>query len=239
VLAGVGLDFRRGAFQRVASLFQPQLGIPEFEVFINVVEERQHVLFFCMAKLFSKTVNKESRNSGKELEINIPVFLLSLFIDWSFNSSCTSPPHRRNRLAGRNLSCGSRSPWRVFMRLTRPPSSRRRAADFGYAYGLVKLTDQPNVGALFISGWWTGFLCYAPQLFFFWHIFSVVSWCCGCAGVLVGLFAAMVCGCARRWARSRRVADSDNLDGRRILPQRTLLPEILVAECRICVAGAN
>jgi apolipoprotein N-acyltransferase len=73
---------------------------------------------------------------------------------------------------------------------------------FGYAYGLVKLTDQPNVRRAFYFGLVTGFLCYAPQLFFFWHIFSVVSvvlWLV--LAFWVGLFAAMVCGCARRWGK--------------------------------------
>src|SRR5712675_853178 len=43
---------------------------------------------------------------------------------------------------------------------------------FGYAYGLVRLTDQPNVRRAFYFGLATGFLCYAPQLFFMWHIFG-------------------------------------------------------------------
>jgi hypothetical protein len=38
-----------------------------------------------MADLFSKIFHKESRNSGKEFEKNIPVFLLSLLNDWRFN----------------------------------------------------------------------------------------------------------------------------------------------------------
>ena len=73
---------------------------------------------------------------------------------------------------------------------------------FGYAYGLVKLTAQPNVRRAFYFGLMTGLLCYAPQLFFFWHIFSVISvvlWLV--LAFWVGLFAAMVCGCARRWGK--------------------------------------
>jgi len=73
---------------------------------------------------------------------------------------------------------------------------------FGYAYGLVKLTAQPNVRRAFYFGLMTGLLCYAPQLFFFWRIFSVVSavlWLV--LAFWVGLFAAMVCGCARRWGK--------------------------------------
>ena len=73
---------------------------------------------------------------------------------------------------------------------------------FGYAFGLVKLTGQPNVRRAFYFGLATGFLCYAPQLFFFWRIFSVVSvvlWLV--LAFWVGLFAAIVCGCARRWGK--------------------------------------
>ena len=43
---------------------------------------------------------------------------------------------------------------------------------FGYAYGLVRLTVQPNVRRAFYFGLATGYLCYAPQLFFMWRIFS-------------------------------------------------------------------
>jgi apolipoprotein N-acyltransferase len=73
---------------------------------------------------------------------------------------------------------------------------------FGYAFGLVKLTDQPNVRRAFYFGLATGFLCYAPQLFFFFRIFNVaaiVLWLV--LAFWVGLFAAMVCGCARRWGK--------------------------------------
>jgi len=73
---------------------------------------------------------------------------------------------------------------------------------FGFAYGLVKLTDQPTVRRAFYFGLGTGFLSYTPQLFFFWHIFSVVSvvlW--AVLAFWVGLFAAIVCGCSRRWGK--------------------------------------
>ena len=73
---------------------------------------------------------------------------------------------------------------------------------FGYACGLVRLTDQPNVRRAFYFGLAAGFLCYAPQLFFFWRIFNVaavVLWLV--LAFWVGLFAAMVCGCARRWGK--------------------------------------
>ena len=73
---------------------------------------------------------------------------------------------------------------------------------FGYAYGLVRLTDQPNVRRAFYFGLATGFLCYAPQLFFFWRIFSVaamVLWLV--LAFWIGLFAAIVCGSIRRWGK--------------------------------------
>lgn len=72
----------------------------------------------------------------------------------------------------------------------------------GYALGLVKLTDQPNVRRAFYFGLATGFLCYAPQLFFFWRIFSVaaiVLWLV--LAFWIGLFTAIICGCIRRWGK--------------------------------------
>jgi apolipoprotein N-acyltransferase len=73
---------------------------------------------------------------------------------------------------------------------------------FGYAYGLVKLTEQPTVRRAFYFGLATGFLCYAPQLFFFWNIFgpgAIVLWLV--LAFWVGLFTAIVCGCFRRWGK--------------------------------------
>ena len=73
---------------------------------------------------------------------------------------------------------------------------------FGYAFGLVKLTDQPNVRRAFYFGLVTGLLCYAPQLFFFFRIFNVaavVLWLL--LAFWVGLFAAIVCGSIRRWGK--------------------------------------
>ncbi len=75
---------------------------------------------------------------------------------------------------------------------------------FGYAYGLVKLTDQPNVRRAFYFGLAAGFLGYAPQLFFFWRIFSVASvalWLV--LAFWIGLFTAIVCGCNRRWGKTK------------------------------------
>jgi apolipoprotein N-acyltransferase len=73
---------------------------------------------------------------------------------------------------------------------------------FGYAFGLVRLTDQPTVRRAFYFGLATGFLCYAPQLFFFWHIFgpaAIALWTV--LAFWIGLFAAMVCGSIRRWGK--------------------------------------
>jgi apolipoprotein N-acyltransferase len=73
---------------------------------------------------------------------------------------------------------------------------------FGYAYGLVRLTDQPTVRRAFYFGLATGFLCYAPQLLFFWNIFgeaAIVLWLI--LAFWVGLFVAIVCGSIRRWGK--------------------------------------
>jgi apolipoprotein N-acyltransferase len=73
---------------------------------------------------------------------------------------------------------------------------------FGYALALIQLADQPNVRRAFYFGLATGFLCYAPQLFFFWRIFSaasVVLWLV--LAFWIGLFTAIVCGSARRWGK--------------------------------------
>jgi apolipoprotein N-acyltransferase len=77
---------------------------------------------------------------------------------------------------------------------------------FGYAYGLVRLTDQPSVRRAFYFGLATGYLCYAPQLFFMWRIFSVatiVLWLV--LAFWVGLFTAIICGCLRRWGKQKAV----------------------------------
>jgi len=75
---------------------------------------------------------------------------------------------------------------------------------FGYAYFLVRLTDQPSVKRAFYFGLVTGYLCYAPQAFFMWRIFSVASvilWLV--LAFWTGLFTAIVCGCIRRWGKAR------------------------------------
>ncbi|MFZ0826475.1 MAG: nitrilase-related carbon-nitrogen hydrolase [Verrucomicrobiia bacterium] len=75
---------------------------------------------------------------------------------------------------------------------------------FGYAYFLVRLTDQPTVRRAFYFGLATGFLCYAPQLFFFWHLFgpaAIALWLV--ITFWIGLFTALVCGGVRRWGKNR------------------------------------
>ena len=75
---------------------------------------------------------------------------------------------------------------------------------FGYAYFLVRLTDQPNVRRAFYFGLATGFLCAAPQLFFFWKIFNaaaIVLWLI--LAFWTGLFTAIVCGGIRRSGKVR------------------------------------
>jgi len=75
---------------------------------------------------------------------------------------------------------------------------------FGYALGLVQLTNQSSVRRAFYFGLATAYLCYAPQLYFFWHIFStaaIVLWLL--LAFWIGLFAAIACGCIRRWGKIR------------------------------------
>jgi apolipoprotein N-acyltransferase len=77
---------------------------------------------------------------------------------------------------------------------------------FGYAYGLVQLTDQPTVRRAFYFGLATGFLCAASQLFFFWNIFGVtaiVLWLV--FAFWIGLFTAISWGCIRRWGKAKAV----------------------------------
>jgi apolipoprotein N-acyltransferase len=77
-------------------------------------------------------------------------------------------------------------------------------AIFGYAFALVRLTQQPTVRRAFYCGLVAGLLCYGPQLWFFAKIFNmaaVVLWLI--LAFWVGLFAASVCGCIRRWGLAR------------------------------------
>jgi apolipoprotein N-acyltransferase len=75
---------------------------------------------------------------------------------------------------------------------------------FGYAFGLVQLTNQSSVRRAFYFGLAVGFLCAAPQCFFFWKIFSlaaIVLWLV--FAFWIGLFTAISCGCLRRWGKAR------------------------------------
>ena len=72
----------------------------------------------------------------------------------------------------------------------------------GYAFFLIGLTDQPNVRRAFYIGLAAGYLCYAPQLFFMWHIFgplAPVLWLV--LAFWIGLFLAISCACIRRWGK--------------------------------------
>lgn len=71
---------------------------------------------------------------------------------------------------------------------------------FGYALCLTQLTNQKTVRRAFYFGLVAGFLCIAPQLVCFWNIFSaaaIVLWLV--LAFWIGLFAAIVCACIRRW----------------------------------------
>lgn len=74
----------------------------------------------------------------------------------------------------------------------------------GYAICLTQLTHQKTVRRAFYFGLATGFLCVAPQLICFWEIFraaAIVLWLI--LSFWIGLFAAIVCACIRRWGRTR------------------------------------
>jgi len=77
---------------------------------------------------------------------------------------------------------------------------------FGYALGLVQLAGQPTVRRAFYFGLATGLLCYAPQMYFLWNIFgptAIVLWLV--LAFWIGLFAAIVCGCIRRWGKVKTI----------------------------------
>lgn len=77
---------------------------------------------------------------------------------------------------------------------------------FGYAYFLIQLANQSTVRRAFYFGLGVGFACAAGQAFFFWHIFSaaaVILWLV--FGFWIGLFAAISCGCIRRWGMAKAI----------------------------------
>ena len=92
---------------------------------------------------------------------------------------------------------------------------------FGYAICLTQLTHQKTVRRAFYFGLATGYLCIAPQLICFWEIFNaaaIVLWLV--LAFWIGLFAAIVCACNRRWGRAKGdVAGSIHLDGLGVFPE--------------------
>jgi apolipoprotein N-acyltransferase len=77
---------------------------------------------------------------------------------------------------------------------------------FGYAFFLIRLTDQPSVRRAFYFGLAVGFGCGVGQAFFFYNIFkaaAVVLWLV--FGFWIGLFTAISCGCIRRWGKATTV----------------------------------
>lgn len=77
---------------------------------------------------------------------------------------------------------------------------------FGYAYFLIHLANQPTVRRAFYFGLAAGFACAAGQAYFFWKIFSiaaVVLWLV--FAFWIGLFAAIGCGCIRRWGIAKAI----------------------------------
>ena len=77
---------------------------------------------------------------------------------------------------------------------------------FGYAYFLIRLANQPTIRRAFYFALAAGFACAAGQAYFFWKIFhpaAAVLWLV--FGFWIGLFAAICCGCMRRWGTAKAV----------------------------------
>jgi apolipoprotein N-acyltransferase len=77
---------------------------------------------------------------------------------------------------------------------------------FGYAYFLIQLANQPSVRRAFYSGLAAGYACAAGQACFFWKIFhpaAIILWLV--FAFWIGLFAAICCGCFRRWGIAKAV----------------------------------
>ena len=74
----------------------------------------------------------------------------------------------------------------------------------GYAFALVRLTQQPTPRRAFYFGLAAGFFSYAPQFFFFWNIFksaAIVLWLV--LAFWVALFALLANRCAYRWGSGK------------------------------------
>ena len=70
----------------------------------------------------------------------------------------------------------------------------------GYAFALVRLTNQATPRRAFYFGLAAGFFSYAPQFFFFWNIFksaAIVLWLI--LAFWVALFALLANRCTHRW----------------------------------------
>jgi len=77
---------------------------------------------------------------------------------------------------------------------------------FGYAYFLVRLTDQPTVRRVFYFGLTAGFACVTGQAFFLWGIFgpaAIVLWLV--FAIWIAFFTAIACGCIQRWGKAKAV----------------------------------
>ena len=106
-------------------------------------------------------------------------------------------------LAGKNLFCGWRWPWRAFMRLTPQSFSRRRTADFRLRLRACPADRPANrpPRVLFRAGDGISLLR-AATVFLLAHLqrrAAIVLWLV--LAFWIGLFAAIVCGSIRRWGK--------------------------------------
>ena len=147
---------------------------------------------------------KENRKAGK-IKISIPNFLLSLFKICDFNFSMHVLKPSANPLDWKKsifwLTFAVACFHAAYTSINFPAAG---LFIFGYALGLVQLTNQSSVRRAFYFGLATGFLCAAPQTLFFWQIFSVAAiplWLV--FAFWIGLFTAISCGAIRRWGKIR------------------------------------
>ena len=219
MFAGVGFDFRRGAFQRVARLLQPQLGIPEFQVFVNVVQKGEHGLVFLHGGMFAEPIKLTIQFAGRDERLEI--IGTSAWLD---EIASLAGVRRGVFSSGLHLH----------------PFSRRRSADFRLRLcsgPADRPADRPP-RVLFRAGDRVSLLR-AATVFLLAHVRPGRD--CAVAGARI-LDRAVHGDCLRQHPALGEgrgdVAGSDCLDRAGIFPQRTLLPEIFVAEHRVCPAGA-
>jgi apolipoprotein N-acyltransferase len=77
---------------------------------------------------------------------------------------------------------------------------------FGYALGLALLAIQPTIRRAFYFGFAAGFLCIAPQSFFFWKIFgpaAIALWVV--LAFWIGMFGAIICKSFQLWGPRQTV----------------------------------